>query len=196
MPLFFFIYIYIVVGFSEAFLLWRCSGIMIIWLGLSSNNWSSTSYCVVLNLMPDKIASFPFTLLQGEEPSESEGPKPVVFLLFNEQWIRQRLHVETRCFLPNAIVDALGKSGRLLCLPVCWPMKQHCVCCEAFMWSCPVFPPCLLRKPVPEKCHCCDGVKNKVWMLHSKLVPCFYIMKKKKRVAWRIGLTLIYLISL
>lgn len=152
---------FIVVGFSEAFLLWRCSGIMTIWLGLSSNNWISTSYCVVLNLMPDKIASFPFTLFQGEEPSESEGPKLVVFLLLNEQWIRQRLF-ETRCFLPNAIFDALGKSGGLLCLPVFRPMQQDYICCEAFLWSCPVFSPCLLWKSVPEKCHCCDGVKNKV----------------------------------
>lgn len=120
MPLF----IYIVVGFSEAFLLWRCSGIMTIWLGLSSNNWSSTSYCEDLNLMPDKIASFPFKLLQGEEPRESEGPKTCVFfffvcfLLLNEQWIREVFHAEPRCFLSNAFFDALWKIGGLLCLPV------------------------------------------------------------------------------
>lgn len=115
-----------------------------------------------LNLMPDKIASFPFKLLQVEEPNESEGPKPVVFLLLNEQWIREGLHVETRCFLSNAIFDALGKFGGLLCLPVFWPMQQDCL-----LWGLSVILPCFyplafLRKPVPEKCYCCDGVKNKV----------------------------------
>lgn len=40
----------------------------------------------------------------------SKGPKPVVFLFVNEQWIRKRLHVETRCFLPNAIFDVLLKE--------------------------------------------------------------------------------------
>lgn len=34
-----------------------------------------------------------------------KGPKSVVFLFLNEQWIRKRLNVEMRCFLPNAIFD-------------------------------------------------------------------------------------------
>lgn len=124
---------------SKHFLRWRCSGIMTIWLGLRSNIWSSTSYSVVLNLMPDKIASFPFKWLEGEEPNESKGPKPVVFLFLNEQWIRKRLHVETRCFLPNAIFDVLGKSSGLLCLPGFWPMQQDYVPREAFSVVLPFF---------------------------------------------------------
>lgn len=58
--------------------------------------------------------------------------------------------------------------------------------CQAFRWSCPILFPWLLCKPVPQKCHRGDGVKNKVWMLHSKLVPCFYRKKKvKKKSGWK-----------
>lgn len=38
---------------------------------LSSIIWSSTSYSVVLNLMPDTIASFPFEYLEGGEPKKN-----------------------------------------------------------------------------------------------------------------------------
>lgn len=164
--------------------------------------------------MPDKIPSFPFKLSQGADFWNVRKDLNLWCFIFKSclvlsselgmKPITERLDFETRCRLPDAILMPLEKVVGSFVFHFLW-IVAHAAnhCCP--VWEPLVVLPCFFLAfygVLSQKCHCCD-VENKDWMLHSKLVPCFYRKKKKreknknkKRVVWRIGLTLIYLISL
>lgn len=138
-------------------------------LSKCSGNYSTrfeyqTSYHIVLNVMPEKIPSFPFKLSQGADFWNVRKDLNLWCFIFKsclvliEQWIRNEAdHRET--WLWNEVsssrcnFDALGKSGGQLCLPLpvdCGPCSEPLLSCmRAF--SCPaLFFPCLLWSPVTE----------------------------------------------